>query len=90
MWKLFGGKKQAAPAEKPKVEAMDAVQKLDERVIDIEKRTKVIEARANNLKAEALQKKKNKDNRGAIMALKKKKMLEKEVNKLDGMRILLE
>ena len=69
---------------------MDAVQKLDERVIDIEKRTKVIEARANNLKAEALQKKKNKDNRGAIMALKKKKMLEKEVNKLDGMRILLE
>ena len=89
MWKLFGGKKKAEP-EKPKVEAIDAVQKLDERVCDIEKRTKVIEVRANNHKAEALKKKKAGDQRGALMALKKKKMLDKEVNKLDGMRILLD
>lgn len=38
----------------------------------------------------ALEKKRNKDNRGALHAMKSMKMHEKELNKIDGMKILLE
>jgi hypothetical protein len=67
------------------------------------KRSKKIEMDMKRLMEEALQKKKQKDTRGkaitwhnltnpigAIFALKRKKMLEKEVAKLDGQMVLLE
>ena len=43
-----------------------------------------------NLIFEALNKKKANDQRGALFALKRKKMLEKEIAKLDGQMTLLE
>ena len=47
-------------------------------------RTKKIENDVNRLKTEAMEKKKKKDDRGAIAALRKAKMMEKELAKLEG------
>ena len=47
-------------------------------------RIKKIENDVNRLKQEALEKKKKKDDRGAIQALRKAKMMEKELAKLEG------
>ena len=56
----------------------------------VKKRIIVVENKIKDLKQEALAKRKNKDERGALMALKKMKMQEKEVQKLDGQSIMLE
>ena len=47
-------------------------------------RKKKIENDVNRLKLEALERKKKKDDRGAIAALRKAKMMEKELAKLEG------
>ena len=47
-------------------------------------RTKKIENDAGRLRAEAMDRKKKKDDRGAIAALRKAKMMEKELAKLEG------
>ncbi|CDW89679.1 vacuolar sorting protein [Stylonychia lemnae] len=64
--------------------------RLQEQMDTVEKRIKKVEADMKRLLAEALQKKKQNDNRGAIFALKRKKLLEKEIAKLDGQMTLLE
>ena len=46
--------------------------------------TKKIENDVNRLKQEALEKKKKKDDRGAVASLRKAKMMEKELAKLEG------
>ena len=58
--------------------------KLMDQIENVEKRIKKIDMDIKNLLQEALSKKKANDKRGALMALKRKKMLEKEVAKLDG------
>ena len=63
---------------------------MDAQCENIDKRIKVLEVKGEGLKQEALDKKRKKDTRGAVMALKKKKMYEKELAKLDGMKILME
>ena len=90
MWKLFGGKKKTKEEAQPKKDPMETVKHLDERINDIEKRTKVLENKNKGVVGEALGKKKAGDKRGAVLALKKKKMYDQEINKLGGMRILME
>ena len=90
MWKLFGGKKKTKEEAQPKKDPMETVKHLDERINDIEKRTKVLENKNKGVVGEALAKKKAGDKRGAVLALKKKKMYDQEINKLGGMRILME
>ena len=63
---------------------------MDTQVNTVKQRIVVLENRTKALKQEALQKRKAKDERGALMALKKMKMLEKELQKLDGQSIMLE
>ena len=50
----------------------------------------MLENKVKDLKLMAVQKKKAKDNRGALHALKQAKMYEKELAKVDGMKTLLE
>ena len=75
--------------------------KLADTIEHTEKRAKVLEKKVNDLKMEALQSRKNKDNRGilliliklsigALHAMKRMKMLEKELAQIDGMKTLLE
>ena len=85
---LFGGGK-----KKPVVQVkdpMETIGKLEAQIENIDKRGKILENKIKALKNEALTKKRNKDNRGAVHALKQSKMQEKEMGKLDGMKILLE
>eukprot|EP00347_Sterkiella_histriomuscorum_P009781 403339917 len=89
--KLFGSTnaptaKQAAPIADPMV----TMQRLQEQIESVKARSKKVEVEMQNRLKEALEKKKQKDNRGAIFALKRKKMLEGELGKLDGQMIMLE
>ena len=87
--KLFGqGEKK--PAAKPQVNPQETIQKLNDQCETVKKRIVVLENRTGDLKKEALAKRKAKDERGALMALKKMKMFEKELQKLDGQSIMLE
>ena len=53
-------------------------------------RIKKAENEMNQSKALAIEKNKKKDKRGAMAALRKSKMYEKELTKLDGQSIMLE
>ena len=53
-------------------------------------RTKKIENEMTNYKKEAIEKKKKGDSKGALLSLKKMKMREKEVAKLEGQSIMIE
>ena len=64
MWKLFGGKKQKKEDAKPKKDPMETVKHLDERIADVEKRSKVLETKNKGAITEALAKKNAGDKRG--------------------------
>lgn len=57
---------------------------MGQKIEDINMRCKKMERESGELKQLAVQKKKNGDNRGAIVALKKSKMYEKELAKMEG------
>ena len=86
--KLFG-QKDAKPVVEKK-DPQETIDKLNTQCESIKKRINVLENRTKDLKQEALAKRKAKDERGALMALKKMKMFEKELQKLDGQSIMLE
>ena len=86
--KLFG-QKDAKPAVQQK-DPQETIDKLNTQCEAIKKRINVLENRTKDLKQEALAKRKAKDERGALMSLKKMKMFEKELQKLDGQSIMLE
>ena len=97
--KLFGGPGKSQQQAQPQVDPQGAMEKLQNSIDQTDKRAKVLENKVNTLKMEALQKRKNKDNRGknsdikflgALHAMKQMKMLEKELAKIDGMKTLLE
>ena len=53
-------------------------------------RIKKLENDTNEYKQQAIQKKKAGDNRGAVIALRKSKMFEKELAKLEGQSMMME
>lgn len=83
---LFGKKKE----EKKKADPEKAMQAISMNIENITKRQQVLEVKSKGLAQEALKQKKAKNNRGAILALKKRKLVEQEMNKIDGMKMLLE
>ena len=92
MKKLFGGGGGGnAPAAKPKeeVDPREAINKLQAQNDAITKRINVLEARTKEAKANAIAKRKVKDERGALNALRQMKMYEQELKKLDGQQAML-
>ena len=83
MKKLFGGGGKKEP-EVVQKNPQDTLNTLNVQIENVRKRVTVLENRTTALKQEALAKRKAKDERGALMALKKMKMFEKELQKLDG------
>jgi charged multivesicular body protein 4 len=69
---------------------METMEHLDSAIDRINKRITKLDVDMNTLTRTALEKKKLNDKRGALFALKRKKMLEKEVFKLGGQMTLLE
>jgi hypothetical protein len=86
---LFGAKKEA-PKAKAAPDIVGAQDKLQTQVENIDMRIKKIENDVGALKKQAVEKKKKKDDRGAIAALRKAKMYEKELAKLEGQSMMLE
>ena len=86
--KLFGKKEE--PKKAPEVNPQETLTRLNAEVDRIGKRIRMVEARRDDLKQEALNKNKAGDKRAALMAIKKMKMSEKELQKLDGQSIMIE
>ena len=84
--KLFGAKKQ----EEAPVDIAQANTKIQEQVDNINMRIKKIENDSNQLKQQAIEYKKKKNDRSALHCLRKAKMLEKELAKLEGQSVMLE
>lgn len=84
---LFGKKKQAAaPAPLP----VDTIKMLRDNLLVLEKREEHIQKKIELALTEAKAKSVKKDKNGALFALKRKKMYEAEVSKLQGARITLD
>lgn len=84
---LFGKKKPAAaPAPLP----VDTIKMLRDNLLVLEKREEHIHKKIEMALTEAKQKSLKKDKNGALFALKRKKMYEAEVAKLQGARITLD
>lgn len=84
---LFGKKKPtAAPAPLP----VDTIKMLRDNLLVLEKREEHIQKKIEMALAEAKMKSAKKDKNGALFALKRKKMYEAEVSKLQGARITLD
>ena len=88
MNRLFGKKKQA-PAE-PTVNVKQAREGLSDKVEDINMKLKQTENQMNEQFEMAKAKKKAGDERGALAALRKKKLLEKRLATLEGQSIMME
>ena len=71
-------------------EILNTIGELKTGLQQLEKREEHLEAKANMALQDALTKKKANDKKGAIFALKKKKMMDAEIEKLGGAKINLE
>jgi charged multivesicular body protein 4 len=89
---LFGKKKAAAPSNNnaPTPPPVDTIKLLRDNLLVLEKREEHIVKKIEAALAEAKQKSLKKDKNGALFALKRKKMYETEVTKLQGARITLD
>ena len=78
--KLFGAQEKLQ-AEAP-IDVIAATDKLEAKIEDIDLRFKKLENLMTDYKAKAIEKNKNKDKTGAIYALRKSKMFEKQLDTL--------
>ena len=85
--KLFGADKPKGP---PPVDVAAANEKLNGQVENIEMRIKKLENDQKSYKQAAIAKAKAGDKKGAAMQLRKSKMMDKELVKLEGQSIILE
>jgi len=86
---LFG-RKAAAPKKANPAATADTIRKLREQLESLEKRELHIAKKIGLQLEDAKKKSAAKDKRGAIFALKRKKMYEAEIEKLQGARMTLE
>lgn len=86
---LFG-RKAAPPVRTGPQATADTIRKLREQLDTLEKREEHIGKKIQLQLEEAKRKSAAKDKRGAIFALKRKKMMEAEIEKLQGARMTLE
>ncbi|ETV73549.1 hypothetical protein H257_11676 [Aphanomyces astaci] len=86
---LFG-RKAPAPVRTSPADTAETIRKLREQLDTLEKREAHIEKKMELQLDEAKKKSAAKDKRGAIFCLKRKKMYESEVEKLQGARMTLE
>ncbi len=87
---LFGGKKKKAKKEKPKTDINATKKKMDDQVKFVEMNINKYDKQIDDIKIKAKQALQKKDKKKAIMLMKKKKMYEAEISKLDGMRLMME
>ncbi|CAG9332020.1 unnamed protein product [Blepharisma stoltei] len=85
--RLFGKKKKQNMKPEEVLKTMESLRKTIE---DIEKRSTLLQNKAQMELQNALQRKKQGDRAGALISLKRKKMYETEASKLEGSRMNIE
>lgn len=85
--RLFGKKKDPKMNQEQVLKSMESLRKTIE---DISKRSQVLQNKASNEMKDALNRKKLGDRSGALICLKRKKLYEGEIGKLEGARMNLE
>lgn len=85
--RLFGKKKEPKMNPDQVLKSMESLRKTIE---DIGKRSQMLQNKAANEMKDALVRKKQGDKSGALIALKRKKLYESEIGKLEGARMNLE
>jgi charged multivesicular body protein 4 len=88
--KLFGS---TAPKQENKADpaaAQATINKMQEQIENIEMRIKKLDNDQQVYKKQALEKSKAGDKRAAVIALRKSKMFEKELAKLEGQQMMME
>ena len=85
--RLFGKKKDPKMNQEQVLKSMESLRKT---IDDIAKRSQVLQNKASNEMKEALVRKKQGDRSGALICLKRKKLYEGEIGKLEGARMNLE
>lgn len=86
---LFG-RRSNAPTKSNSEATAETIMKLRSQLETLEKRENHLEKKIEQQISEAKKKSMAKDKRGAIFCLKRKKMFENEINKLQGARMTLE
>lgn len=86
---LFG-KKKKKEEEKPKINVAEVKEKLDKQIDFTSMNINKYEKQIDDVKQQAKVALQKKDKKKAIMLMKKKKMFEAEIMKLDGMRLMME
>lgn len=87
MKKLFGSKKDKKKKDAP--DTKEALQGINSQLSLIEEKQKSLMARISTSEKQAKELYRNKNQRAAVLEMKKSKMLQKELNKVEGMQILL-
>ncbi|CAM9609605.1 unnamed protein product [Phaeothamnion confervicola] len=87
---LFGKKKSAPAAAAATPDTTNTILKLRETLTDLEKREVHVQKKIKTTLLDAKQKMAAKDKKGALFALKRKKIYETEINKINGARMTLE
>lgn len=88
--RFFGGKKKDEPLKPPEIDLPEAILRNKEAIEILEKRQVHIEKRIITQDEEAKKRAKEGDKRGALLALKRKKMYEKELEQLGNAHLTLE
>ncbi len=92
--KIFGGSDENKTNERKPIESksspIDALSKLKKTTETLEKRKTHLNTKIAEFMKKAREKMKKGDKRGAMMLLKKKKMYEKEITKIEGSQINME
>ena len=89
MW-FFGKKKDKAAPEKKPVDIHGTQKKLDDQSRMLELNVKKYEKKCDDVVTQAKAKLNAGDRKGATLLMKKKKMYEKEISKLEGMQMFIE
>ena len=85
--RLFGKKKKKPMKPEDTLKTIEGLRKTAD---DIAKRSNLLQNKAQSELKQALERKKNGDKNGALVCLKRKKMYETEIAKLEGSRMNLE
>lgn len=92
--KIFGGSDENKTNERKPIESksspIDALSKLKKTAETLEKRKTHLNTKITEFMKKAREKMKKGDKRGAMMLLKKKKMYEKEITKIEGSQMNME
>ncbi|ETO29176.1 hypothetical protein RFI_07949 [Reticulomyxa filosa] len=88
--RLFGTNSKSKNANHPPIDLNSSIQKLRQAIVTLEKREQHLGKKIDDCVKNAKQKSKNKDKKGALFELKKKKHLEGQLQSIQGKKLNLE